>query len=73
MIYPTTELPRLTTEEEVAMILNDIFDGDVDTENIALQELANSAGIDSSNQEELNELIIKNEDALYERYLPRQD
>jgi hypothetical protein len=73
MIYSTTELPRLTTEEEVAIILNDIFDGDVDTENIAIQELANSAGIDFPNQEELNELIIKNEDALYERYLPRQD
>jgi hypothetical protein len=70
MIYPKTELPRLTTEEEVAMILGDIFDGDTDAERMAIQELANSAGIDYSNQEELNELIIENEDALYERYLP---
>lgn len=55
------------------MILSDIFDGDTDAEQMAIQELANSAGIDSSNQEELNELILENEDALYERYLPMRD
>jgi|688.fasta_scaffold309735_2 hypothetical protein len=71
MIYPTTELPRLSTEEEAALILSDIFGDDKDAEDVALLEL--SIEYSTETQDELNEVIVENETAIYERYLPAQD
>ena len=71
MIYPTTELPRLSTEEEAALILSDIFGDDKDAEDVALLEL--SIEYSTETQDELTEVIVENETAIYERYLPAQD
>ena len=62
----------LTLEEEVRIILNDIFDGDTEAEQAAIAELAEAEGIAVSpeTETEIQELILANEDALYERYLP---
>lgn len=63
---------NLTVAEEVAIILSDIFDGDVVAQEAAIAELAEVEGIAvcPENQDEINEMILANEDALYERYLP---
>lgn len=63
---------NLTAAEEVALILSDLFDGDADAEQAAIAELAEAEGIAvcPENQDEINDLILNNEDALYERYLP---
>jgi hypothetical protein len=50
----------LSASEEAALILTDIFDGDLTTQQYALETL----GISS------DEEILDNEDALYEQYLP---
>jgi hypothetical protein len=71
MIYPTSELPRLSTEEEAALILSDIFGDDKDAEDQALLEL--SIEYSTETQEELNEIIVENESAIYERYLQAED
>jgi len=67
----TTEM-NLTLAEEVSIIMNDIFDGDVEAQEAAIAELAEAEGIAVSleTEDEINELILANEDALYERYLP---
>jgi hypothetical protein len=67
----TTEM-NLTLAEEVSIIMNDIFDGDVEAQEAAIAELAEAEGIAVSpeTEDENNELILANEDALYERYLP---
>jgi hypothetical protein len=68
----TTAEMNLTLAEEVSIILNDIFDGDLEAQNAAIAELAETEGIAVSpeTEEEINDLILANEDALYERYLP---
>ena len=71
MIYPTTELPRLSAEEEAALILSDIFGDDKEAEDAALLEL--SIEYSTETQEELNEIIVENESAIYERYLQAED
>lgn len=54
----------LSASEEAALILTDIFDGDLTAQQYALETL----GISS------DEEILDNEDALYEQYLPvRED
>jgi hypothetical protein len=70
----TTEM-NLTIAEEAAIILNDIFDGDLETEQAAIAELAEAEGIAvcPENEDEINDLIIANEDALYAKYLPVQE
>jgi hypothetical protein len=67
----TTEM-NLTLAEEVSIILNDIFDGDLEAQKAAIAELAEAEGIAVSpeTEDEINDLILANEDALYERYLP---
>jgi len=67
----TTEM-NLTLAEEVSIIMNDIFDGDVEAQEAAIAELAEAEGIAVSpeTEDEINDLILVNEDALYERYLP---
>lgn len=68
----TTAPMMLTLEEEVSIILNDIFDGDLDAQNAAIAELAEEHGIAvcPENETEIQELILDSEDALYARYLP---
>lgn len=63
---------NLTAAEEVALILADIFDGDTDAQEAAIAELAEAEGIAVSpeTEAEIHDLILANEDALYERYLP---
>lgn len=66
---------NLTVAEEAAIILSDIFDGDTEAEQAAIAELAEAEGIAvcPENQDEINEMILANEDALYERYLPARE
>jgi hypothetical protein len=66
---------NLTAAEEVALIMADLFDGDEDAQSAAIAELAEAAGIANApeNQEEINDLILTNEDAMYARYLPVQE
>lgn len=63
---------NLTLAEEVSIIMNDIFDGDVEAQEAAIAELAEAEGIAvcPETEDEINDLILANEDALYERYLP---
>jgi hypothetical protein len=61
---------RLTTAEEVEIILTDIFDGDVEGEKACLQNLASQQEMDltTASTEEVQELILENEDILYTLY-----
>ena len=63
---------NMTASEEVALIMADLFDGDVEAQENAIAALAEANGIAVSpeTEEEINDLILTNEDALYEQYLP---
>jgi hypothetical protein len=63
---------NLTAAEEVALIMADIFDGDAEAQENAIAELAEANGIAVApeTEDEINDLILANEDALYEQYLP---
>lgn len=66
---------NLTVSEEAALILADIFDGDTDAQESAIAELAEAEGIaiNPETEAEIHDLILANEDALYERYLPARE
>lgn len=63
---------NMTAAEEVAFIMADLFDGDVEAKDAAIAALAEANGIAVSpeTEDEINDLILTNEDALYEQYLP---
>jgi hypothetical protein len=63
---------NLTIAEEVALIMADIFDGDTEAQEAAITALAEANGIAvcPETEDEINDLILSNEDALYEQYLP---
>lgn len=60
-------IQQLTSEQEVNLILKDVFDGDDIAKEHCLKELAELHGLVYANLEpdELNDLIIENEDDLY--------
>lgn len=60
----------MTAIEESELILTDLFGDDVQARSDAINDLCEQFGIDE-NSEELPELIVSEEDALYERYYPR--
>jgi UV DNA damage repair endonuclease len=61
---------RLALEEEVAIILTDIFDGDDEGQASCLDQLASQQDLVLSDlsKEEKEELILENEDLLYTLY-----
>jgi hypothetical protein len=61
---------RLALEEEVAIILADIFDGDDEGQTSCLDQLASQQELVLSDlsKEEKEELILENEDLLYTLY-----
>jgi hypothetical protein len=63
---------NMTAAEEVALIMADIFDGDAEAQENAIAALAEANGIAVApeTEDEINDLILVNEDALYEQYLP---
>jgi hypothetical protein len=63
---------NMTSSEEVALIMADLFDGDVEAQENSIAALAEANGIAVSpeTEDEINDLILTNEDALYEQYLP---
>lgn len=67
----TTEM-NLTAAEEVALIMADLFDGDTEAQENAIAALAEANGIAVApeTEDEINDLILANEDALYDQYLP---
>jgi hypothetical protein len=60
-------IEQMTREEEVSLILDDIFDGDNDSQDRCVQQLAEMHDLVYSemSKEEIEELIIENEDTLY--------
>jgi hypothetical protein len=60
-------IEKLTSEEEAAIIIEDIFQGDNTAKEYCLKELAELRGLnyDSLEPDEVIELIIENEDDLY--------
>lgn len=67
MILENSEMPRMSPEEEASVILNDVFDGDLDAQQNCLRQLAEANGMEftAMSAEELNDLIIEKEDDLY--------
>lgn len=63
---------NLTIAEEVALIMADLFEGDTEAQEAAIIALAEANGIAvcPETEDEINNLILTNEDALYEQYLP---
>jgi len=63
-------IQRLELSEEVSIILNDVFDGDLDAEKVCTQQLAALQGLTYSemSDEEIQEMILENEDQLYSLY-----
>ena len=63
---------NLTAAEEVALIMADLFDGDTEAQENAIAALAEANGIAVApeTEDEINDLILANEDTLYEQYLP---
>ena len=63
---------NLSVAEEVALIMADLFDGDTEAQEAAVAALADAEGIAvcPETEDEINDLILSNEDALYEQYLP---
>ena len=53
---------------EAELILNDLFQDDIQARNDAINELSERFGIE--NPEEIASIIVSEEDALYERYYP---
>lgn len=60
----------LTSIEEAELILNDLFGDDMQSRTEAINELSAQFGIEE-NSEDLADIIVSEEDALYERYYPR--
>lgn len=60
-------IEQMTREEEVSLILEDIFDGDNDSQERCVQQLAGMHDLVYSemSKEEIEELIIENEETLY--------
>jgi hypothetical protein len=60
-------IEQMTREEEVSLILEDIFDGDNDSQERCVQQLAEMYDLVYSemSKDEIEELIIENEDTLY--------
>jgi hypothetical protein len=63
---------NLTIAEEVALIMADLFNGDTESQEAAIAALAEANGIAvcPETEDEINDLILTNEDALYGQYLP---
>ena len=63
---------NLNIAEEVALIMADLFDGVIEAQEAAIAALAEANGIAvcPETEDEINDLILANEDALYEQYLP---
>ena len=63
-------IPTLTTEEEVTLILDDVFDKDYDGQVAVISALCEDFGIAQcpETEDEIAELIIENEDLLYDMY-----
>lgn len=68
-------IQRLTPAEEVAIILNDVFDGYYDAEKVCVQQLAELQGLTYSEmtEGEIQEMILEHEDQLYSLYSNYQD
>jgi len=67
-------IPTLTTQEEVDLILDDIFDRDYDGQVAVIAQLCDDFGIDQcpENEDEIQDLIIEHEDlieTMYKNYL----
>lgn len=60
-------IEQMSREEEVSLILEDIFDGDNEAKETCLQQLAEMHDLVYSemSQDEIEELIIENEETLY--------
>ena len=63
----TSEFQVMSAAEEVAYIIDDVFDGDIELKNSCIESLCESHGIAycDENMDEINDLIIENEDELY--------
>jgi hypothetical protein len=68
-------IQRLTLAKEVAIILNDVFDGDYDAQKVCVQQLAELQGLTYSEmtEEEIQEMILEHEDRLYSLYSNYQE
>ena len=60
-------IQRLSLDEEVSIILNDIFDDDLTVQKICVQQLAELQGLNYSqmSEVEIQEMILEYEDQLY--------
>lgn len=58
----------MTDSQEAELILNDLFQDDIQARNDAINELSERFGIEDP--EEIASTIVSEEDALYERYYP---
>jgi len=67
-------IPTLTTQEEVDLILDDIFDQDYDGQIAVIAQLCDDFGVAQcpENEDEIQDLIIEHEDlieSMYKNYL----
>ena len=67
-------IPTLTTQEEVDLILDDIFDQDYDGQIAVIAQLCDDFGVAQcpENEEEIQDLIVEHEDlieSMYKNYL----
>jgi len=67
-------IPTLTTQEEVDLILDDIFDQDYDGQVSVIAQLCDDFDIDQcpENEDEIQDLIVEHEDlieSMYKNYL----
>lgn len=60
-------LQQMSLEEEVGIIVNDIFDGDSEMQESCVRELAEFLGMeyDEMTETQIQEMIFDNEDELY--------
>lgn len=60
-------LQQMSLEEEVGIIVNDIFDGDSEMQESCVRELAEFLGMeyDEMTETQIQEMILDNEDDLY--------
>ena len=67
-------IPTLTTQEEVDLILDDIFDQDYDGQIAVISQLCDDFGVAQcpENEDEIQDLIVEHEDlveSMYKNYL----
>ena len=67
-------IPTLTTQEEVDLILDDIFDQDYDGQIAVIAQLCDDFGVAQcpENEDEIQDLIVEHEDlveSMYKNYL----